>query len=89
MNLRSRFYDFFGFEPAVWHSKITPKNKRIIWNGVINNNIKLVLGARSSLLLPFNNLGVIIVDEEHDNFLQTRRRCNISCERYGNSQSIF
>ena len=63
---RSRFSDFFGFEPAVWHSKITPKNKRIIWRGIINNKIKLVVGARSSLLLPFKNLGIIIVDEEHD-----------------------
>ena len=32
---KTRFYDFFGFEPAIWHSKITPKNKRIIWNGII------------------------------------------------------
>ena len=63
---KSRFTDFFGFAPAIWHSKITPKNKRIIWNGIINNKIKLVVGARSSLLLPFKNLGVIIVDEEHD-----------------------
>ena len=63
---KSRFEDFFGFEPAIWHSKITPKKKRIIWNGIINNKIKLVVGARSSLLLPFKNLGVIIVDEEHD-----------------------
>jgi primosomal protein N' (replication factor Y) len=63
---KSRFEDFFGFEPAIWHSKITPKNKRIIWKGIINNKIKLVIGARSSLLLPFKNLGVIIVDEEHD-----------------------
>ena len=63
---KSRFIDFFGFEPAVWHSKITPKNKRIIWKGIISNKIKLVVGARSSLLLPFKNLGVIIVDEEHD-----------------------
>ena len=63
---KSRFSDFFGFEPAIWHSKITPKNKRIIWKGIINNKIKLVVGARSSLLLPFKNLGVIIVDEEHD-----------------------
>ena len=61
-----RFKDFFGFEPAIWHSKITPKNKRIIWKGIINNSIKLVVGARSSLLLPFRNLGIIIVDEEHD-----------------------
>ena len=63
---KSRFVDFFGFEPAIWHSKITPKNKRIIWKGIISNKIKLVVGARSSLLLPFKNLGVIIVDEEHD-----------------------
>ena len=61
-----RFVDFFGFEPAIWHSKITPKNKRIIWKGIINNKIKLVVGARSSLLLPFKKLGIIIVDEEHD-----------------------
>ena len=63
---KSRFGDFFGFEPAIWHSKITPKNKRIIWKGIISNKIKLVVGARSSLLLPFKNLGIIIVDEEHD-----------------------
>ncbi len=63
---KNRLSEYFGFEPAVWHSKITPKNKRIIWQGIINNKIKLVIGARSSLLLPFKNLGIIIVDEEHD-----------------------
>ena len=63
---KNRFMDFFGFEPAIWHSKITPKNKRIIWKGIISNKIKLVVGARSSLLLPFKKLGIIIVDEEHD-----------------------
>ena len=63
---KSRFEDFFGFEPAIWHSKITPKQKRIIWKGIINNKIKIVVGARSALLLPFEKLGVIIVDEEHD-----------------------
>jgi len=63
---KDRFEEYFGFEPAIWHSKITPKNKRKIWQGVIGNNIKLVVGARSSLLLPFKNLGIIVVDEEHD-----------------------
>ncbi len=63
---KSRFEDFFGFEPAIWHSKITPKKKRIIWKGIINNKIKLLIGARSALLLPFKKLGIIIVDEEHD-----------------------
>ena len=42
------------------------QKKRIIWKGIINNKIKLVVGARSSLLLPFNKLGLIVVDEEHD-----------------------
>ena len=63
---KSRFEDFFGYEPAIWHSKITPKNKRIIWKGIIENKIKLIVGARSALLLPFKKLGLIVVDEEHD-----------------------
>ena len=63
---KSRFEDFFGFEPAIWHSKISPKQKRVIWKGVINNKIKILIGARSALLLPFKKLGIIIVDEEHD-----------------------
>ena len=65
-DFKSRFEDFFGFEPAIWHSKITPKQKRIIWKGIINNRIKILVGARSALLLPFKKLGIIIVDEEHD-----------------------
>ena len=63
---QERFLDFFGFNPAIWHSKITPKNKKKIWQGVIKNKISIVIGARSSLLLPFKKLGLIIVDEEHD-----------------------
>tara|TARA_B100000575_G_C23123102_1_gene650218 strand:- start:468 stop:2411 length:1944 start_codon:yes stop_codon:yes gene_type:complete len=65
-DFKSRFQDFFGFEPAIWHSKITIKQKRIIWKGIINNKVKIVVGARSALLLPFKKLGIIIVDEEHD-----------------------
>jgi len=65
-DFKSRFEDFFGFEPAIWHSKITPKQKRIIWKGIINNRIRILVGARSALLLPFKKLGIIIVDEEHD-----------------------
>ncbi len=63
---KKRFEDYFGFKPAIWHSKITKKNKRIIWKNIINGEIKLVVGARSSLFLPFKNLGLIVVDEEHD-----------------------
>ena len=61
-----RFEDYFGFKPSIWHSKISKKNKKIIWQNVVNNKIKLVIGARSSLFLPFKKLGLIVVDEEHD-----------------------
>jgi primosomal protein N' (replication factor Y) len=63
---KDRFEEFFGFTPSIWHSKIGIKSKRKIWQGIINNNLKLVIGARSSLLLPFKNLGLIVLDEEHD-----------------------
>ena len=63
---KQRFEDYFGFEPFIWHSKITKKNKKIIWQNIVNNKIKLVVGARSSLFLPFKKLGLIVVDEEHD-----------------------
>ena len=61
-----KFIEFFKFKPAIWHSGITKKNKKIIWEGIIRGKISVVIGARSSLFLPFKNLGLIIVDEEHD-----------------------
>ena len=61
-----KFVEFFGFTPAIWHSGISKKKKKIIWNGLSKGNIKVVIGARSALFLPFKNLGIIIVDEEHD-----------------------
>ena len=61
-----RFKEFFGTNPAIWHSAATKKNKSIIWKGITEGEIKIVIGARSSLFLPFKNLGIIIVDEEHD-----------------------
>ena len=61
-----KFIEFFGFKPAIWHSGVSKKNKEIIWSGIANGKIKVVIGARSSLFLPFKNLGLIIVDEEHD-----------------------
>jgi len=61
-----RFEEFFGVPPAIWHSGTSKKNKSIIWKGVTEGKVKIVIGARSSLFLPFENLGIIIVDEEHD-----------------------
>ncbi len=56
----------FGGNIAIYHSKFNPNERVEIWNKVKNGEIKVVLGARSSLLLPFQNLGLIVVDEEHD-----------------------
>ncbi len=61
-----KFLEFFGITPAVWHSGISKKKKEVIWSGVASGKIKVVIGARSSLFLPFKKLGLIIVDEEHD-----------------------
>ena len=61
-----RFKDFFGTEPPIWHSGTSKKNKSIIWKGITEGKINIVIGARSSLFLPFKSLGIIIVDEEHD-----------------------
>ena len=61
-----KFVEYFGFNPAIWHSGVTKKNKEIIWSGVANGEIRVVIGARSSLFLPFKKLGLVVVDEEHD-----------------------
>ena len=61
-----RFEEFFGAPPAIWHSGTSKKKKSVIWKGVIEGKVKIVIGARSSLFLPFQNLGIIVVDEEHD-----------------------
>ncbi len=65
-DFEKKFINFFGFNPALWHSNVSKKKKEIIWSGIIENKIKVVIGARSSLFLPFKKLGLIIVDEEHD-----------------------
>ena len=61
-----KFVEYFGFNPAVWHSGISKKKKEIIWSGIASGEIQVIIGARSSLFLPFTKLGIIIVDEEHD-----------------------
>ncbi len=61
---------------AIWHSNIANGKKQKIWNGIINSKIKIVIGARSALFLPFNKLAIIVVDEEHDgSYKQTENGC--------------
>lgn len=56
----------FGATPAEWHSGATMTERRRVWRMVGQGNAQLVIGARSALFLPFRDLGLIIVDEEHD-----------------------
>ena len=61
-----RFEKRFGCKPALWHSSLTPANRRITWRGIAESQCRVVVGARSALFLPFSDLGLIIVDESHD-----------------------
>lgn len=64
--MQTRLEKVFGSSIAIWHSKITKKRKNEILNGLQTGEIKLIAGARSALFLPFSKLGLIVVDEEHD-----------------------
>lgn len=62
----SRFTERFGVSPAEWHSGIAPPARRRVWEAVATGACPIVVGARSALFLPFVNLKLIVVDEEHD-----------------------
>jgi primosomal protein N' (replication factor Y) len=61
-----RFKSRFGCAPALWHSSLSPAKRKITWRGVAEGQSRVVIGARSALFLPYQDLGLIIVDEEHD-----------------------
>jgi primosomal protein N' (replication factor Y) len=61
-----RFRRRFGVGPAEWHSDVTQAVRRDTWRAVASGRARIVVGARSALFLPFAELGLIIVDEEHD-----------------------
>jgi primosomal protein N' (replication factor Y) (superfamily II helicase) len=61
-----RFTARFGARPAEWHSGLTERQRQRIWNAVASGEAPVVVGARSALFLPFAELGLIVVDEEHE-----------------------
>jgi primosomal protein N' (replication factor Y) len=61
-----RFTARFGSPPAEWHSQLAPRKRARTWAAVAAGEAKVVIGARSALFLPYADLGLIIVDEEHD-----------------------
>nr|MBL0721714.1 primosomal protein N' [Sulfurovaceae bacterium] len=64
--MEKRLKKYFGDRVAMWHSKLSKKKKDEILEKIYNNEIYIIAGARSALFTPLSNLGLIIVDEEHD-----------------------
>ncbi len=61
-----RFAARFGSRPAEWHSEVGTRTRERVWRAVANGEVRAVVGARSALFLPYPDLGLIVVDEEHD-----------------------
>ncbi|MCO5132187.1 MAG: primosomal protein N' [Xanthobacteraceae bacterium] len=61
-----RFAQRFGVKPIEWHSELTPRTRARNWAAIAAGEARVVVGARSALFLPYANLGLIVVDEEHD-----------------------
>ena len=61
-----RFEGRFGVQPVAWHSELTPATRRAAWRAIAQGHARVVVGARSALFLPFPDLGLVVVDEEHD-----------------------
>src|SRR5579884_2136654 len=61
-----RFAVRFGARPAEWHSQLSPRKRARTWSAVAKGEVSVVVGARSALFLPYADLGLIVVDEEHD-----------------------
>ena len=61
-----RFAERFGVRPAEWHSQLSPRRRARTWAAVAAGDVSVVAGARSALFLPYADLGLIVVDEEHD-----------------------
>lgn len=72
--MEKRLKVYFGETVAMWHSKLTKKRKTTILEGIAKGEIQIVAGARSALFVPLSNLGLIIVDEEHDDSYKAMTR---------------
>ncbi len=72
--MEQRLTKVFGEQIAIWHSKIQKKKKESIIEDLLSGKVKIIAGARSALFLPYVNLGLIIVDEEHDDSYKSAQK---------------
>jgi len=57
----------YGVIPGEWHSRLSVSKRRSVYNGIVSGELKILVGARSAIFLPYKKLGLIVIDEEHDN----------------------
>ena len=72
--MKKRLKIVFGYMIAIWHSKVSKNTKEKILDNIHSGKIKLIAGTRSALFLPIQNLGLIVVDEEHDDSYKSNQR---------------
>jgi len=72
--MSQRLEEHFGDEVVMWHSKLTPKQKKLSLEAIYSGKAKIIAGPRSTLFLPIENLGLIVVDEEHDESYKSASR---------------
>jgi len=72
--MEQRLTKVFGEQIAIWHSKIQKKKKESIISNILSGKVKIIAGARSALFLPYHDLGLIIVDEEHDDSYKSAQK---------------
>lgn len=71
---QDRFAKQFGNRVYSWHSDVPVSQKKKLWQGINQGQVKIIVGTRSALFLPYNNLGLIVVDEEHDSSFKQEER---------------
>ena len=78
----------FGARPAEWHSGVTQAARRRAWIAVASGEARLVVGARSALFLPFADLGLVVVDEEHDGSYKQEDGAALPRPRHGGAPRL-
>ncbi|MCD4758293.1 MAG: primosomal protein N' [Arcobacteraceae bacterium] len=76
--MEQRLKKVFKESIAIWHSKIQKKTKQTIIENLLSGKVKIIAGARSALFLPYDNLGLIIVDEEHDDSYKSDQKPRVN-----------
>ena len=72
----ARVEERFGVPAAAWHSELSPCERERVWRGVAEGSARIIIGARSALFLPWDRLGLIVVDEEHESAFKQEEGVN-------------